>query len=262
MLDTGDTQLILLECRKQGLLRNQAAYVLATAFWETARTMEPVREALASTDDQAMERLERAWQNGRLPWVTRPYWRDGFFGRGYVQLTHEANYARAGAFLGLDLVGNPSRALDPATAAVILVIGMRDGWFTGKKLADYITLQASDYVGARRIVNGTDKRHAIAELARDYEGALLADGYGVEPAPPVVNERRDGSAPRDTPVKSKTLLAQVMQWVGGVAPMGWAFFQSSDPMVQAALVGGGALVLISGGVIFRERLRYWAEGLR
>ncbi len=34
----GDTQLILTQCQRQGLLRNQAAYVLATAWWETAHT--------------------------------------------------------------------------------------------------------------------------------------------------------------------------------------------------------------------------------
>ena len=43
-LNLGDTQDIISECKKQGLLRNQAAYVLATAYWETGRTMRPVTE--------------------------------------------------------------------------------------------------------------------------------------------------------------------------------------------------------------------------
>ena len=43
-LNLGDTLRIASACLKHGLLRNQAAYVLATAFWETARTIQPVRE--------------------------------------------------------------------------------------------------------------------------------------------------------------------------------------------------------------------------
>jgi hypothetical protein len=43
-LNLGDTRLIIDACKSAGLLRNQAAYVPATAYWETARTMKPVRE--------------------------------------------------------------------------------------------------------------------------------------------------------------------------------------------------------------------------
>ncbi len=267
-LDLGDTRLLIDECKRQGLLRNQAAYVLGTAKWETAHTMEPVREALAESDEQSKNRLERAWKAGRLSWVSRPYWRTGFFGRGYVQLTHEGNYARAGAFLGIDLVSDPSRALEPHIAAQIIVIGMRDGWFTGKRLDDYITLQASNYRGARRIVNGTDQANAIAELARDYEEALKAIGYGIEPAAPVVNERRDGTAPRESIWQSRSIMAQVRQLAGKVMSVGGAWWGAQSETTQMALIAGG--VVLVGVLIYahgsnrsiRERLHYWAEGVR
>lgn len=42
-----------------------------------------------------------------------------FTGRGYVQLTGRSNYEAAGKALGIDLVGNPELAKDPATAAKI-----------------------------------------------------------------------------------------------------------------------------------------------
>src|SRR5690606_26856048 len=148
--------------------RNQCAYVLATAHHETAGTMKPVRETLASTDAKAKELLTKAWKAGKMKWVTRDYWSGGFFGRGYVQLTHEENYRKAGQKLGVDLVGNPSKALDPDIAVEILVLGMRDGWFTGKRLSDYITLSRSDYTGARRIVNGTDRADLIAGYAKTF----------------------------------------------------------------------------------------------
>uniref|UniRef100_A0AC34G9W9 Uncharacterized protein n=1 Tax=Panagrolaimus sp. ES5 TaxID=591445 RepID=A0AC34G9W9_9BILA len=57
---------------------------------------------------------------------------------------------------------------------------MQEGWFTGKKLSDYITLQKSDFRNARRIVNLMDKADLIAGYARDYDKLLLAEGYGVE----------------------------------------------------------------------------------
>lgn len=179
-LSHGDGRLIVAACKKHGLLRNQCAYVLATAHHETAGTMKPVRETLASTDAKAKELLTKAWRAGKMKWVTRDYWSGGFFGRGYVQITHEENYRKAGQKLAVDLVGNPSKAMDPAIAVEILVQGMRDGWFTGKKLSDYITLSRSDYAGARRIVNGTDRADLITGYAKTFNALLMAEGYGVE----------------------------------------------------------------------------------
>lgn len=160
----GDTQLIVDECKRSGLLRNQAAYVLATAYWETARTMKPVEEAF-------WVRNPDVWRSKNLryyPW----------HGRGYVQLTWEKNYRRAGVELGLDLTTDPDVVMQPKIAAQILVIGSLRGWFTGKKLGDYITLKKSDFVGARRIINGTDKARDIATIAKIYDRELKAQGYG------------------------------------------------------------------------------------
>ena len=166
-----------------GLPISHRAYLLATAYHETAHTMRPVRETLADTDDKAIARLEAAWAKGKLPWVKSPYWRkdaDGksWLGRGYVQLTHKANYAKAGAKLGVDLVGNPDIAMQPTVAALVLARGCSEGWFTGKRLADYLP---GDYVGARRVVNGTDKAAQIATYAAAFEQALAAMGSAPKP---------------------------------------------------------------------------------
>lgn len=175
-LDLGCTRKIILICHKEGVEDvRQIAYILATACWETARTMEPVRETLADSDEEAIARLDRAFSQGRLPQVSSPYWRDGYFGRGFVQLTHRHNYARVGDELGLELVENPSLALKPDVAARILVRGMMDGWFTGRSLPMFVNNDKADYINARRVVNGTDKAVAIASLASEYEWALRVE---------------------------------------------------------------------------------------
>lgn len=172
----GDTRLIIDACKSAGLLRNQAAYVLATAYWETARTMRPVREYGGE-----------AYLRGKKYY---PY-----VGMGYVQLTWKRNYERASKELGVDFVSAPKKLLEPQYAAPILVRGMKEGWFTGKRLDNYITLQRSDFRNARRIVNGTDKAASIAAIARDYDAALKAEGYG-ETAMPTSTPRPDRAEPR------------------------------------------------------------------
>jgi len=163
-LETGDTRMIVDACLEHGLLRNQCAYVLATALHETASTMKPVRE-----------------YGGEKYLKAKKYY--PYVGMGYVQLTWRENYDKAGKKLGVDFLANPKLLLKAEYAAPILVIGCRDGWFTGKKLSDYITLTNSDFVGARRIVNGTDKAQQIAIYARQYDKLLKGVGYGVEPTP-------------------------------------------------------------------------------
>jgi hypothetical protein len=162
------------------------AYILATAYHETARTMQPVRETLATTDAKAKERLTKAWKSGKLPWVKSDYWSGGWFGRGFVQLTHRANYAKAGEKLGIDLVSDPSKAMIPEVSALILVRGMQEGWFTGMKLAD-----AADFREARRVVNGTDRASQIAMYADAFLSAL--DAMDDAPTITVIEPRPSGA---------------------------------------------------------------------
>lgn len=165
-LNLGDTQLIIKEAAHRGLLRNQLAYVLATAYHETAHTMKPVRE-----------------YGGEAYLKKKKYY--PYVGMGYVQLTWDYNYKKAGDKLGVDFLKSPKLLLEPKYAAPILVVGMQEGWFTGKRLDNYITLQKSDFKNARRIVNGMDKADLIAGYAVKYDNLLLAAGYGVETAPPI-----------------------------------------------------------------------------
>ncbi|MBC7148197.1 MAG: hypothetical protein H5U22_02365 [Rhizobium sp.] len=159
------------------------AYCLATAFHETGGRMQPVRETFAPSDRAAMLRLERAYVAGRLPQVRTPYWRadaegKSWFGRGLVQITHRRNYERLSASIGVDLVGDPGRAMELDVAVRILVIGMRDGLFSGVKLADAFGRDTADWIGARRIVNGRDRAALVAGYGQAFLAAITGEGQG------------------------------------------------------------------------------------
>src|SRR5690348_9732185 len=105
-LNLGDTQFIIEEAKKLGLLRNELAYVLATAYHETAHTMKPVRE-----------------YGGETYLKKKKYY--PYVGMGYVQLTWDYNYKKASVKLGVDFVANPKLLLEKKYAAPILLIGMK-----------------------------------------------------------------------------------------------------------------------------------------
>lgn len=142
------------------------AYVDATAFHETARTMRPITEF-------GGKNYFRRYDGRKDLGNTQPGDGFRFRGRGYVQLTGRKNYSDWTKRLGIDLVGNPDLALNAEVAGKIAVTGMMLGTFTGKKLADYIGTR-TDYTNARRIINGTDRAATIAGYAREFEAALAA----------------------------------------------------------------------------------------
>jgi len=61
-----------------------------------------------------------------------------------------------------------------SVSALVMVKGMRDGTFTGKKFSDYFNSAPPDWVNARRMVNGTDRAADIAKFAVQYYDALRA----------------------------------------------------------------------------------------
>ncbi|GAB7528436.1 chitinase [Pseudomonas sp. 3A(2025)] len=153
------------------------AYMLATTHHETGRTMHPVRETFAATDDEAINRLEKAWAAGKLPWVKTPYWRrdangDSWLGRGFVQLTHKANYQRVGAIIKVDLITHPDQAMALDTALKVLFVGMRSGLFTSAKLSDFFNESKSNWVQARKIINGLESADLVASYAKSYYAAI------------------------------------------------------------------------------------------
>ena len=169
------------------------AYLMATAAHETADTMQPIAE----------------YGKGK----GKPYGKPGRYGqaqygRGYVQLTWDDNYARADKALGLNgaLLKDFNLAMQPTIAAKILVRGCSEGWFTGKKLADYLP---GDYRGARRVVNGLDKADLIAGYAREFEAALR-----LLPDAPLTPKPVADKTPAQT-VAKPSFIARLIAWLFG-----------------------------------------------
>ena len=153
----GTQKAIFSECRKQGLtLNSQIAYVFATVEHETDNTFQPVREAFWLTED----------------WRRRNFEYYPYYGRGYVQITHRYNYEKYNKPLGVDVVKNPDLVMQPKNALFILIDGMAKGRFTNKRLGQYVNGSKTDFVGARRVVNGDDRAHHIANLAKSWLGKM------------------------------------------------------------------------------------------
>ena len=128
------------------------AYMLATAYHETDATMQPIEEYGRGA--------------GRAYGKPDPITKLRYYGRGLVQLTWKSNYDKYGIAL------RPERALEMEMAVHIMFDGMTKGIFTGKKLGDYFTREHVDPVGARRIINGTDKAKKIAGYYDTFLRAL------------------------------------------------------------------------------------------
>jgi putative chitinase len=152
--------------------RRELAYCLATFKWETAHTMKPIDER--GGNNYFNKRYGPQTKVGKMLGNTKAG--DGalFHGRGYVQLTGRRNYAKAKQLTGVDLIADPDRAKDSAVAYQIAIQGMKDGWFTGKKLSQFIKDgQSPNYEDARTIINGHDKAANIADIARRFNEVLL-----------------------------------------------------------------------------------------
>lgn len=174
--------------------RRWLAYMLATTYHETSKTMWPIEE----------------YGKGQGSSYGKPDPTTGqtYYGRGFVQLTWRENYARGTKELGLtgtdDLEWHASQALDLDIAADIMFRGMVEGWFRkssdGKPqtLPRYFSNTKDDPYTAREIINGDKTKVpswsggvSIGNLIKGYHAKFLPaldmawEEDHREPEPPV-----------------------------------------------------------------------------
>lgn len=165
--------------RDKAITYAQGAYILATTWHETDKTMLPIKEY-----GEGKNRTYGTWYKNtkgelysfkdsskRSAYLHSDY-PHLYFGRGYVQLTWFSNYDLASKKLYIDFLKKPDLVMQKEYAVKIMLEGMKGGWFTGKRLDDYIFQSKKDYANARRIINGTDKASLIAGYADIFEKAL------------------------------------------------------------------------------------------
>lgn len=148
-------RLIIDALDKQGILSEKTlAYAMATAKHEAS--FQPKSEIMAPVGRDAhndrIARLQNNYSGGKK-----------YIGRGYVQLTHDYNYKEIGDAIGVDLVNNPEKLLEPKIAADAMA-----AFFKLKGVSR--DAETGDFVLARRHVNGTDKAQEIAATAQNYLG--------------------------------------------------------------------------------------------
>lgn len=246
------TSAILAEAERRGLPDEQTAYVLATAFHETGGKMQPIEENLNYT---SAARIRQVWPSrfstvqSAQPYVRNPQalankvyggrmgntgandgWR--FRGRALAMITGRDNYKKYG------LGDNPDAALELATAIHILFDGMINGKFTGKRLADYFSNGNANPVGARAIVNGTDKASLIAGYYRNFLDSLVA-AREMKPA------AAEDAKPDDVPLFESPAVKLML--TGGAGTMATSLIGAvANPWAFATV----ALLLVAAGAGF------------
>lgn len=171
-------------------------YGLATARHETGAKMQPVRENLNYTKAST---IRKTWPSrfptdaSAQPYVKNPKAlaikvyggrlgnkpapsEDGwtYRGDGLPQLTGKENFDKFGVSPGMDLV----------TSVAVMYRGMMNGWFTGRKLADYFYDRTENPEGARAIINPDKNGPKVAGYYRSFlaayrkaEQAFVEDGF-------------------------------------------------------------------------------------
>lgn len=172
--------------RERGSDPKQIAFILATARRESAGTWKPIREVPGCgsdekcREDDIASRLKKGSVNYAKPAANG----QRYYGRGYIQLTFESNYARTSRFLGvgMELRDQPDKVMELEVAETILVRGMLEGWYGEKKplsfyLPDGAYVPFNGWLAARNNVNpGSPHKPIVARSAIEILGCLRPVG--------------------------------------------------------------------------------------
>lgn len=140
------------------------AYILATIWHETKKTMQPIEE-----DGKGKGR-----KYGKRMWYSGKFYTDIshiFFGRGHTQNTWRDIYLKLTKANknSWDFVNHPELLLQMKPSIWATFHAMTTGLYTGVALSQFFNDKKNDPIGARKIINGKDK----AILIKGYHDKFL-----------------------------------------------------------------------------------------
>jgi putative chitinase len=151
------------------------AYILATVWHETAKTMQPVEEDGKGKGKDYGKKLKMGnGPHSRVGYTTPD---KIYYGRGYTQNTWFENYdaltkAAQSQGFGWDFLNNPELLLQPRPSIWATFHAMTTGLYTGRKLSQYFNDVMDDNINARRIINGNDQAERIKGYALTFRGCF------------------------------------------------------------------------------------------
>lgn len=184
---------ILAEWDKRGLMDMRwLAYILATAFHETGKKMQPIEENLKYSADGLRKVFKKYFKENEFELfafkpekiANRVYanrigngneasgdgWK--YRGRGLPQTTGKANYQWAKELTGVDVITNPDLMKELPISVQTMFEGMLNGKYCGVRLSTFFNDKITDWKNARRIINRNDKDDIIGSYAKTFFDAL------------------------------------------------------------------------------------------
>jgi putative chitinase len=171
------------------------AYMLATTQHEVGGTWQPIHEH--GSQSYFIGRYGSQTRVGKELGNDTPEEGADYAGRGFPQVTGESNYEMAESALRkeypdvvakfesrtgkkFDLTvgdqpgdsADPDNMMDPEIAYCVMSYAMRTGAFTGVGLSKYFNSEKTDWLNARKIINGLDCAAKIAGYAVKFEAIL------------------------------------------------------------------------------------------
>lgn len=150
-----------------------SAYILATVKYECADRWQPIEEPGKGHGMPYGTPVTVRIEDGKV-------YTNTYHSRGYVPLRWVDNYRKMSYNLNLgdDVLIHPELALDAPIAYRIMSFGMRNGFFAGARLVDYISGAKCEYYHARQIINGLNQAALIEGYAQKLEGLLRQSSSG------------------------------------------------------------------------------------
>lgn len=233
-------QALLIEMQRVKLVTPEfGAYILATAHWETDRfnAMEEYASGEAYEGRAALGNNQAG--DGRR-----------FKGRGFPMLTGRRNYEMASAMTGQDMIANPALASDPDLSAMVIVLGMVGGRFTGVGLGRFINDQKTDFINARKVVNMLDRAETIADIAEQYlqaiKLALKEPGKEISAAPILSRAGAESDAQFSVPARRVPRFAQSVACGSSITAI-WTAIAASGRLPEP--IAEPEITIAIGGVL-------------